>query len=370
MQRVIVTVSNDLYSDQRVDKVCNSLVNMGFNVLLVGRKLPNSPPLQPRAYATRRMQLLFKKGFLFYAELNFRLFFFLLFHRCDILVSNDLDTLYPNFLISRLKRKRLVYDSHEYFCGVPELNGRPRVQKFWRRIEKRCFPHLTDVITVCDSIANLYDQEYPRKEKVNVVRNVPTRQRFPITKSREELGLPTDSKLIVMQGAINRDRGAEELILAMKMIPGAQLLIIGNGDMVPQLKELTKRELLEDRVHFIPRVTPEELANYTALCDLGCSLEKDTNLNYRYCLPNKLFDYIKAGIPCVVSDLPEMAAVVRGSGVGLVVPEHTPEAIAAAINRLLNDNELYESCKVATERAGEQYCWEREEEKLKAIYLQ
>ena len=72
----------------------------------------------------------------------------------------------------------------------------------------------------------------------------------------------------------------------------------------------------------------------------------------------------------MVSDLPEMAAVVRGSGVGLVVPEHTPEAIAAAINRLLNDKELYESCKVATERAGEQYCWEREEEKLKAIYLQ
>ena len=153
------------------------------------------------------------------------------------------------------------------------------------------------------------------------------------------------------------------------MVPNAQLLIIGNGDVVPQLKELTQRELLKDRVHFIPRMTPVELANYTALCDLGCSLEKDTNLNYRYCLPNKLFDYIKAGIPCVVSDLPEMAAVVRGSGVGLVVPEHTPEAIATAINKLLNDKELYASCKVATERAAEQYCWEREEEKLRAIYL-
>jgi glycosyltransferase involved in cell wall biosynthesis len=369
LQRIIVSVSNDLYSDQRVDKVCNSLVDMGFCVLLVGRKLPNSPALPPRRYATRRLRLLFKKGFLFYAELNFRLFLFLLFHRCDTLVANDLDTLYPNFLISKIKRKRLVYDSHEYFCGVPELNDRPRVQRFWRRIEKRCFPHLKDVITVCNSIAEIYNQEYPRSNKVNVVRNVPSRHRFPVTKSRAELGLPTDCKLIVMQGAINRDRGAEELILAMKEIPNAQLLIIGNGDVVPQLKALTAKESLEKIVHFIPRVSPEELANYTALCDIGCSLEKDTNLNYRYCLPNKLFDYIKAGIPCVVSNLPEMAAVVKESQVGLIIPESTPAAIAAAINMLLNDSELYASCKAATERAAEQYCWEREEEILRNIYL-
>ena len=124
-----------------------------------------------------------------------------------------------------------------------------------------------------------------------------------------------------------------------------------------------------ERGHFIPRVTPAELANYTALCDLGCSLEKDTNLNYRYCLPNKLFDYIKAGIPCVVSNLPEMAAVVKESQVGLIVSEHTPASIAAAINMLLNDSELYTSCKAATERAAERYCWEREEEILRAIYL-
>ena len=98
-------------------------------------------------------------------------------------------------------------------------------------------------------------------------------------------------------------------------------------------------------------------------------MEKDTNLNYRYCLPNKLFDYIKAGIPCVVSNLPEMAAVVKESHVGLIIPESTPAAIAAAINMLLNDSELYASCKAATERAAEQYCWEREEEILRNIYL-
>lgn len=368
MKRVIVSVTNDLFSDQRVDKVCNSLVSMGLEVLLVGRCYADSPAIGPRNYKSRRFHLLFRKGFKFYAEFNLRLFFFLLFHKCDILVSNDLDTLYPNFLVSRIKRKRLVYDSHEYFCGVPELNGRPRVQKFWRRIERRCFPKLTDVITVCQSIADIYDREYPRANKVRVVRNVPVKQQFAPTKSRQELGLPTDKRIIVMQGALNQDRGAEELILAMKSIPDSMLLLIGNGDVVPQLKLLVERELLAEKVRFIPRMAPEELANYTALCDVGCSLEKDTNVNYRYCLPNKLFDYIRAGIPCVVSALPEMERVVAGSGVGVVVAEHSPENITAAINNLLSDNDLYQRCKANTRVAAEQYCWENEEKVLREIY--
>ncbi|MCR5115679.1 MAG: glycosyltransferase [Bacteroidales bacterium] len=369
MKRVIVSVTNDLFSDQRVNKVCNSLVAMGFDVLLVGRCYSDSPDLAPRTYRTRRLRLLFRKGFLFYAEFNLRLFLFLLFHRCDLLVANDLDTLYPNFLVSRLKRKRLVYDSHEYFCGVPELVGRPRVQRFWRRIERRCFPKLTDVITVCQSIADLYDSEYPRPRKVNVVRNVPLRRTARPAATRAELRLPAERRIIVMQGAINRDRGAEELVLAMHHIPDALLLIIGGGDVLPELKSLVERENLSDKVWFIPRLAPEVLANYTALCDVGCSLEKDTNLNYRFCLPNKLFDYMNAGIPCVVSDLPEMARVVRETQVGLIVPETTPMAIADAINKLLNDQELYEQCSRNARQAAELLCWENEAAKLREIYL-
>ena len=203
-----------------------------------------------------------------------------------------------------------------------------------------------------------------------MVRNVPNRQRFPITKSREELGLPTDCKLIVMQGAINRDRGAEELILAMKMVPNAQLLIIGNGDVVPQLKELTQRELLKDTVHFIPRMTPVELANYTALCDLGCSLEKDTNLNYRYCLPNKLFDYIQAGVPVVASHLPEIEKVIRQYDIGTFVGGHSPEHIAEVVRTALEDKERYQCWKSHLPQAAEALCWENEAPKLLAICWQ
>ncbi|MBO4645154.1 MAG: glycosyltransferase [Bacteroidales bacterium] len=371
MKRVILSVTNDLYSDQRLEKVCNSLVEMGFDVLLVGRRYTDSPTLPERKFATHRMRLLFRHGFLFYAEYNLRLFFYLLFKKCDLLVANDLDTLLPNYIVSRIRRKRIIYDSHEYFCGLPELNGRPRVRNFWHRIEQHCFPQLPDVITVCQSIAEMYDKEYPQRsgEKVRVVRNVPLRSRQPVTLGRADLGLPEEGRLIVMQGAINRDRGAEELILAMHHIENATLLIIGNGDVIPALHSLVKAENLDKKVMFLPRMAPEQLANYTALCDVGCSLEKDTNLNYRYCLPNKLFDYLKAGIPAVVSDLPEMARIIRESGAGLTVSDITPEKIAETIHRLLSDSDLYNSCKRNALAAADTYCWENEVEILREIYL-
>lgn len=370
-KRALVSVSNDLFSDQRVDKVCNSLTDMGFEVLLVGRQYKDSPHLSPRKYKTKRVCLLFRKGAVFYAEFNIRLFFLLLFAKCDILVSNDLDTLLPNYLISKIREKKIVYDSHEYFCGVPELIHRPRVQKCWRRIERFCVPGLPEIITVNHSIADLYDKEYPeRKNKVRVVRNIPTSQKPPVTETRHSLGLPEDKKLLILQGSgINVDRGSEELVSAMKMVDdNILLLIVGKGDAVPALKQQVKNDNLSDKVLFIDRVAPDKLFNYTYLADIGFSLDKDTNINYRFSLPNKIFDYMKAETPVIVSNLPEIAKVVREADIGLVIADHQPETIAAAINELLRNEELLMKYKLNAKTAALVYTWENEEKVLEDIY--
>ncbi|MBK9289788.1 MAG: glycosyltransferase [Flavobacteriales bacterium] len=136
-------------------RTCTVLQELGYEVLLVGRMLPGSLPLE-RPYTTKRMRLLFRKGPAFYAEYNVRLFFLLLVVRASLFVSNDLDTLLPNYLVAKLRRKQLVYDTHEFFTEVPELVSRPRVRAVWLAIERWIFPKLENVMTVNRSIARAY----------------------------------------------------------------------------------------------------------------------------------------------------------------------------------------------------------------------
>ena len=367
--KVVLSVTNDLYTDPRVDKVCNFLTRNGFDVTLVGRRYGDSAALAPRAYKTHRMRLLFRKGAFFYAEYNIRLFFYLLFHHFDLFVANDLDTLLPNFLISRLKRKRIVYDSHEYFCGELSIANRPFVRKVWLSIEKFCFPKLKDVITVSQSIVDQYEKEYGIRP--HLVRNIPPKATPPVTETRASLQLPEDKTIVILQGnGLNEGRGGEELVEAMPFVDEkAVLLIVGNGTMIPQLKERVKELKMEERVRFVPRVTPEKLFNFTYLADIGIALDRDLSPNLRFSLPNKLFEYIKAGIPMVVSNLIERARIVGQYQVGLIVEDFQPENIAKKINKLVNDKQLYEEMKANCQVAAEELCWENEEKVLEEIYL-
>jgi glycosyltransferase involved in cell wall biosynthesis len=370
MKKVVVSVINDLSSDQRVHKVCLSLHAMGFKVLLVGRRQRTSLPLNERRYHTRRMFLLFERGPLFYASFQCRLFFLLLFKKQDLLVANDLDTLLPNFLISKLKGIPLVYDTHELFCEVPELAAHPLKKKIWKKLESALFPRLKDVFTVNDSISEIYEKEY--KVPVNVVRNLP-RLNFSnlsaVPKSRKELGLPEGKKIILMQGAgINVDRGAEEALTAMQFLEDALLLIIGGGDVIGKLKEMAKAMNLSGKVWFIGKLPFQELKSYTLLADLGLTLDKDSNINYRYSLPNKLFDYIQAGVPVLASDLVEVKKVVDQYQVGCITTSLEPKHLAAVLSDCLNNDARMKQWKENCRRASQELCWESEEEVLRNVY--
>jgi hypothetical protein len=155
---VILSVTNDILTDQRLHKVATSLMKIGLNPCIVGVKFKKSLDIEKRLYKTKRLSMLFKKGPFFYAEFNFRLFFYLLFSRSEILVANDLDTLVANYLAYKIKhvfgrRTKLVYDSHELFTELPELNGRQRTKSIWLSIEKKIMPKLKNMYTVCEPIA-------------------------------------------------------------------------------------------------------------------------------------------------------------------------------------------------------------------------
>jgi glycosyltransferase involved in cell wall biosynthesis len=369
-RRIIVSVINDLVSDQRVKRTCSLLYEMGFTVTLVGRVLPHSPPADERPYRMHRMKLWFRRGPLFYLEYQFRLWFFLLRNQSEFLLANDLDTLLPNYLHSG-KNRKLIYDTHEYFTAVPELQNAPFKRKIWETLEAWIFPKLEHIITVNESIARVYQDFYGKK--LRVVRNVPagfSRSDFPDRKSlRQELKLPIEAPLMILQGSgINIDRGAEEALESLIHLKDWHLLVIGSGDVFPLLPGLAEKFGVSDRLIIRPRVPWQDLMKHTMAADLGLSLDKDTNLNYRYSLPNKLFDYIQCGTPVIGSALPEIKSILLRYKVGTLVEIVDARSISLAALRLYPGSDAYITCESACLKAAPELCWEREKEGLRELF--
>jgi len=352
-KRILVSVSNDLYTDQRVEKMCHTLHQEGFDIFLLGRKRSNSKPLN-RPYTTKRISFLFNKGPVYYAELNLRFFIYLLFAKKDILYANDTDILWANYWVSKLQNKPLIFDSHELFSEVPEIQNKPLVKRVWLRVERAIIPKLKNVITVSNNIAQHYEKLY--NIKATVIRNV------PIKNSSNAVPFDFNSegkKIILYQGSINVGRGLELMIDTMKLLPNHLFVIIGDGDILEELKQKASFKNLKQQIFFLGKVSPQKLKTLTPNADIGISLEEDLGLNYRYALPNKLFDYIQAEVSVIVSDLPDMKSLVENQQVGNVLKERTPKALAKLITETLNQN-FSKHLSIAKE----ELTWNKESKKL------
>ncbi len=334
------------------------LKEQGMEVTCIGRRLRHSPDLSDLGYLTRRYRMLFRKGPLFYVCFNTRLLITLLFLRKPVLlIANDLDTLPATYSASRIRKVKIIYDSHELFTQVPELIHRKLVQQIWKWIESYYVPRLEHAVTVCYPIAEIYRRLYGTM--FSVVRNVPKKRVLPADSSRRKQLEYGRKQLIIYQGALNVGRGLELMIEAMQYVDDAVFIIAGNGDIDRELKTMVKEMGLKDKVRFKGRLMPEQLYPITMSCDLGISLEEDLGLNYRYALPNKMFDYIQSRVPVLCSALPEMTRIVRTYGVGIATAERDPQKIAGIIRYMLEERSKG-AWRGALDKAAEELCWENE----------
>lgn len=356
-KRIIISVTSDLSTDQRILKVAKSCFSNGYDVLLVGRRVKSSQPLF-LPFQFIRMRLLFNSSVLFYIEFNIRLFILLLFKRSTVLLSNDTDTLVANFLASKVCRKTLVFDAHELFPEVPELVNRPKVKYIWQKLEDIIFPHLAHTYTVCDSIAQHYHQKY--NIDMQVVRNVPY---FRTNKtSIKKIDYP-GKKIILYQGALNVGRGLEWVLDAMPFIENAMLVIIGDGDIRQNLQNQTQKLGIENKVSFLGKIEAEKLHEYTTSADIGLCLLEKMGLSYYYALPNRIFDYLQADVPVLASRFPEMSKIVETYKTGTLIDHYEPLYLAETINNMLYfplNTEHFAS-------AASVLCWENEEKVLLEI---
>ncbi|MDH8702116.1 glycosyltransferase involved in cell wall biosynthesis [Dysgonomonadaceae bacterium PH5-43] len=353
MTKITVSVINDLVTDQRVHKVCSSLYEAGYDVKLVGRKFRTSKELN-REYATDRMRLVFNKSFLFYAEYNLRLFFYLLFDKADIFLSNDTDTLAANYLAAKIRGKQLIFDAHEMFPEVPEVTNRKFVKKVWTKIEDWIFPKLNICYTVCKSIADIYNKKY--NIDMQVVRNIPFANNASKLTKNKALIDSKGKKVIMYQGAINIGRGIEWVVDAMPYLDDFIFYVIGDGDILDDLKDKVNKQKLNDKVIFTGRIPFEQLPQYTACADIGVNLLENKGLNYYYSLPNRIFDYIRSEIPVLATDFPEIRRIVDTYKVGVLVNDYSPQNLASSIIELSKQ----EKNQNGFDKANEDLTWEKE----------
>ena len=364
--KITVSVTNDLVTDQRVHKVCTTLFLNGYEVKLIGRKFRNSQPVK-RIYKTNRMRLFFNRSALFYAEYNIRLFLYLLFDKTDLYLSNDTDSLPANFLASKIRRKPLVFDAHEMFPEVPEVTDREWIKAVWTKIEDTLFPKLKNTYTVCRSIADIYNEKY--QMNMQVVRNIPSSCRPEAPSEAEGAQAETPhpqpinaggKKIILYQGAVNVGRGIEWIIDAMPYLDDFVFYVVGDGDILKELKERVNLLKLNEKVIFTGRIPLETLPTYTACADIGVNLLENIGLNYYYSLPNRIFDYMRMNIPVLAGDFPEIRRIVAHYGIGTLVDRHDPQFLAETIRQMLVQGKN----EAGFAAANAELSWENESEIL------
>lgn len=353
-------VTNDLSHDQRMHRIASSLQQNGYDVTLVGVARNNSKPLLNNIFKQHRLSSYWSKGKFFYVELNLRLFCYVLLSKVDIVVSNDTDTIMAVYFASLFKNIRRVFDAHELFPEVPELENRPISKAIWRLVEKLLIPRFKVKYTVSESIAHFYNDIY--NQKFEVIRNVPNLTTTPMLQSRNR-------KLILYQGVLNKGRGLEQMIRAMKQLPEYTLCIAGKGDLENDLHQLVLQLQLQKQINFTGALLPEDLKLLTLQAGIGINLLENAGLNYYYSLANKCFDYIHAALPSINMRFPEYEVINNNIAVSVLIDTLDEMEIIQAV-KSLEDEKRYTLLKENCFKARELYNWQLEEQKLLKIYAQ
>jgi len=285
-----------------------------------------------------------------------------------VFVANDLPMLPVARKLALGCGAKLVYDSHELYS---EQEFSEREKRRWSEIEAKYINTCDLVITVNYSIAAELERRYGVRG-VKVIYNAERTRTSPKPSRRlhETFDLSADSKIVLLQGGLSGGRNLETLVAAMRYVknPSVVLVVLGEGLLLHSLQKLVNRLELKARVYFHAAVPQNELLTLTVAADVGVIPYQATCLNNLYCTPNKLFEFVAAGLPILATDLPEIRRLVEGQHIGLVGDTSSPQKLAVLMDNFFADENRFAAWKARAVIARKLICWEQEEKKLVEAY--
>jgi len=358
---------------QRPYRQAKTLASAGYDVIVIAYDPEKKFPLKEIVDGIRVERIRYRSTLLdgLNKFLNFFGFWLICSSRTmkksfDVVHVNDIEGLSFGWMISRVKKTRLVYDSQELYFNIEASFLR---QTAFRILERLFIGDAHVVTAVSESCAKALAGRYGIKQP-KVIMNVPETVSIKKRDIRGELGIPTGKKIVIYVGDVKRGRGLKYLVESMAYLEEVYVVIIGRllHGFDKMLSERAQALGVGDRLRILPAVPYQEMLEYIASSDVGVCTIENLSLKLYYALPNKIFEYILGGIPVVASDFPELRKVIGEYDVGCVVDPHNPKEIAAGVDSVLSDGERYSKMKENTKKALRVYNWENEGRKFLGLY--
>jgi glycosyltransferase involved in cell wall biosynthesis len=288
--------------------------------------------------------------------------------KADIYHAVDVDVLTAAYRAAKKTGGKLIYEARELYTELEPLKGRRVVKAIWEAVERRYISTADYVFTINNSIADELVKRYGVK-RPDVIRNVAKLpEKLSPVNLHEKYNIPADQKILIYQGVLRSGQGLMYALDVMKHLDNTMLIMLGAGHLVDELNKKIADLGLENKVILPGRVPPEELLNYTAGADAGLLFMEDTALNNKLALPQKIFQYLVAGISQIVSPMPEIAGFVEAENTGIVVSLDDPVKASKSINTFLSDNLKLKQIKTNCEKSSKINNWDVESKKLVEIY--
>ena len=362
---IVFALSGDLNRNARALKQLRSLAAAGYEVQVLhpGGMAPDVP--LPASVKAKKVDIPAGSGPTWFKAVNEVFRQHMMGFRPSVFHASDLYVLSAARAASHQTGAYLTYDAREYYPHVAGTKGKPWARWWWARTERKNIRHADAVFTVSDSIADALKTDYGIPRPL-LVHNAPDIDDSGGLQSAEN-GTPIkdirtlisagDAPVMVHLGQMKPGRGGAQLIAAMKSVPDAHLVFLGFGSESEVLREMASKSPHSDHIHFLDPVPPDEVRRVIASADIGITMLEDICLNHRYALPNKLFDYIHAGLPVLGSDLDEVRRIIRRYDIGMTTDATDPEKIARVMSTMLHGPDK-ETWKANTRRAAETFRWE------------